>query len=85
MARLVFLGRLADAAGCPEAPLAVEDVMAWNALVARLETDFGSALASAVAEPRVRLALNGVVLADRAGLALRQGDELAFLPPVSGG
>jgi molybdopterin converting factor small subunit len=33
----------------------------------------------------VRLALNGVLVADGAGLVLAAGDELAFLPPVSGG
>jgi molybdopterin synthase sulfur carrier subunit len=43
------------------------------------------ALASALMGDRVRMALNGAVLGDAAGLVLAAGDELAFLPPVSGG
>jgi len=41
-------------------------------------------LAEALQGPRVRLALNGTV-AESAGLVVTDGDELAFLPPVSGG
>ncbi|MDE1916470.1 MAG: MoaD/ThiS family protein [Sphingomonadales bacterium] len=68
-ARLVFLGRLADLSG----PL----VVAPGPLAA-------VALPEGVLGPRVRLALNGV-LVDAVGLVLADGDELAFLPPVSGG
>ena len=34
---------------------------------------------------RAKLALNGEVIPYRPDLALAEGDELAFLPPVSGG
>lgn len=78
MARLVFLGRLEDIAGAPErevpgGPLA--DVLAG----------LDPALAVALRGDRVRLALNGTLVADRAAVTLGEGDELAFLPPVSGG
>jgi molybdopterin synthase sulfur carrier subunit len=77
-ARLVFLGRLEDLAGMPE--LAV--------IPGPLETVLGAldpALAVALLGERVRLALNGTLLAERGGIVLAAGDELAFLPPVSGG
>lgn len=72
-ARLVFLGRLADVAGAQRevAPGPLADVL----------TDLPAAARAA----NVRLALNGVLVADGAGLVLTAGDELAFLPPVSGG
>jgi molybdopterin synthase sulfur carrier subunit len=77
-ARLVFMGRLADVAGGPEM---LVEAGALADILARLPVG----LASALMGPKVRLALNGALLADPAGVALRGGDELAFLPPVSGG
>jgi molybdopterin synthase sulfur carrier subunit len=77
--KLVFLGRLEDAAGAGE--LEVSAVPSLAQVFARLEPE----LADALQGERVRLAVNGMLVADRAGLSLRDGDELAFLPPVSGG
>lgn len=77
MARLVFLGRLADLAGGAEREVAPGSL-------ARIMADMGPELAQALAGPRVRLALNGALVAGD-GLVLKAGDELAFLPPVSGG
>jgi molybdopterin synthase sulfur carrier subunit len=76
--KLVFLGRLEDVAGGPERDVcggALADVLA------ALDTD----LAAALTADRIRLAVNGTLVSDRAGLVLGEGDELAFLPPVSGG
>ena len=78
MAKLVFLGRLEDIAGgaereVPGGPLA--DVLA------ALDSD----LAAALDADRIRLAVNGTLVTDRKALVLGEGDELAFLPPVSGG
>jgi molybdopterin synthase sulfur carrier subunit len=78
MAKLVFMGRLADLAGCAE-----REVMAGP--LAALIADLPVGLAAALMGPKVRLALNGALVADPAGLVLDDGDELAFLPPVSGG
>ena len=78
MAKLVFLGKLADVAGGGElavAPGKLADVLA------RLPAP----LAVALLDERVRLALNGEVIAHPEGIVLGEGDELAFLPPVSGG
>jgi sulfur-carrier protein len=77
--KLVFLGRLEDAAG--EAEREVIHASRYDLLLAGLETD----LVAALADPRIKLALNGEIVTDRSALVLEDGDELAFLPPVSGG
>jgi len=77
-ARLVFLGRLEDVAGTPDLDVEPGPL---EALLARLDP----ALAVELLGERVRLALNGRLLNDPGGIVLTDGDELAFLPPVSGG
>ena len=79
MVTIVFLGKLADLAGAPSLQLAAP--LDWAGLKAALP----SALAEAVDDPRNRVALNGALLADRTALAAGEGDEIALLPPVSGG
>ena len=72
------MGRLEDAAGAPELPVEpgpVEQVLAT----------LDPALAVQLLGEKVRMALNGRLLTDVGGIVLAQGDELAFLPPVSGG
>jgi molybdopterin synthase sulfur carrier subunit len=77
--KLVFLGKLADLAGTPEG--AIEAPLDWPALVEALEGDLGEALAG----EKVKVAVNGKVLPDKSALAAKDGDEVALLPPVSGG
>ena len=77
--KLVFLGRLEDLAGGAER--LVESAASFDSLLASLEPQ----LADALGAERIKLALNGALISDRAALALKDGDELAFLPPVSGG
>lgn len=77
-ARLVFLGRLADLAGASELEVAPGPL---EAILANLDPE----LAVALLDERVRLALGGALIAARGGIVLDEGDELAFLPPVSGG
>ena len=59
----------------------VEFVASLDLLLSRLEPE----LASALSAERIKLALNGALIFDRSSLTLKDGDELAFLPPVSGG
>lgn len=78
MARLLFLGRLEDIAGAAEmdvsgGPLA--DVLAA----------LDPALAQELAGDRVKLALNGTLVPQGRAVTVGPDDELAFLPPVSGG
>ena len=76
---LVFLGRLEDVAG--ESTLAVPLAQSIDAVLEGLSPD----LAEALRGPRVKLAVNGILLQDTDAPVLKDGDEVAFLPPVSGG
>ena len=73
--KLVFLGKLADLAGAPEREVAAP--LDWPGLV--------MALGEALTGEKVKLAVNGTVLSDKTALFANSGDEVALLPPVSGG
>ncbi|MCP5397383.1 MAG: MoaD/ThiS family protein [Sphingomonadaceae bacterium] len=77
--RIVFLGKLADLAGGAERELPAP--LDWMALVEACDGDLGDAISG----DKVRIAVNGAVLADKATLSAGEGDEVALLPPVSGG
>ncbi|WP_347303369.1 MoaD/ThiS family protein [Croceibacterium sp. TMG7-5b_MA50] len=79
MITLVFLGKLAELAGTPTREVSAP--LDWPGLLGAL----GTALAAQAASDRVRLALNGALLADKTQLQAAAGDEVALLPPVSGG
>lgn len=79
MVTVVLLGKLADVGGAPVLTLA--GPLDWAGLKAALP----EALATALDDPRNRVALNGALLADKAALQAGAGDEIALLPPVSGG
>ena len=72
---VLFLGRLQDVAG------GAERTVEYRSDVATLIDSFGADLAEALRSEKVRVAVNGAFGAT----ALSDGDEVAFLPPVSGG
>lgn len=78
MVRLVFLGRLADVAGAAEQEVAPGQL---EAILANLP----AALAIALLDEKVRIARNGELLVNPGSVSVAAGDEIAFLPPVSGG
>ena len=79
MVTIVFLGKLADLAGAPSLQLSAP--LDWAGLKAALP----SALAEALDDPRIRVAINGALLPNKTKLQAGAGDEIALLPPVSGG
>ncbi len=79
--KLVFLGKLADLAGAPRTDVARPARLA-RATRHRFRPRWAM---RAGGESRVKLAVNGTVLANKAALAAQDGDEVALLPPVSGG
>lgn len=78
MAKLVFLGKLADLAGAGEQEVAPGPL-------AEVLGQLPPELAVSLLGERVRIALNGELIGHPESIVLSAGDEIAFLPPVSGG
>ena len=82
--KLVFLGRFRDIAGSHISDLALPcNVNTLSALIDWLAKT-QPALSEALAGARTQYAVNQVIVRDPAH-PLREGDEIAFLPPMSGG
>ncbi len=79
--KLLFLGKLADLAGGGEQAVDRIDTRDWAGLMACLAPE----LADALEADKVRVAVNGTLVSDKRALWIADGDEIAFLPPVSGG
>jgi molybdopterin synthase sulfur carrier subunit len=81
MTRVLMLGRLRDVAGWRERTLdeAPATLFALRDLLAREDPALGEALAG----KGVQAAVNKALV--RADTAIGPGDEIAFLPPMSGG
>jgi molybdopterin synthase sulfur carrier subunit len=78
MAKLLFLGRLEDIAGMAEMEVSEGPLV-------EVLADLDKTLAMALTGDRIRIAHNGVLVSECGSITLCQGDEVAFLPPVSGG
>ncbi|QUL39211.1 MoaD/ThiS family protein [Erythrobacter sp. JK5] len=76
---VVFLGPLRDLAG--EDSREVAAPLDWGALLEAV----GPEVAEQLQSERINVACAGRVLADKTALAAQDGDEVALLPPVSGG
>ena len=79
--RVVLLGRLRDTAGWRERAIAAAPatLSALRELLSREDAALGEALAG----KGVQAAVNKILTRD--DVALAAGDEIAFLPPMSGG
>jgi molybdopterin converting factor small subunit len=76
--RLLYFASLADRAGC-----AGEERASRAATPSQLYAEVASAHAFAFGPERLRVAVNGVFVGWEHALA--DGDEIVFIPPVSGG
>ena len=79
---MLFFGRLQDVAQTGERDIAISGSPSIADLIAQIGEQQPD-LAVALGDERIRFAVNGTIVA--ADHALAPGDELAFLPPVSGG
>lgn len=77
--RILFLGPLRDLAGQAERSVAAP--LDWPGLLDCV----GPTIAGQLRDERVHVACAGQVLPDKTALLATDGDEVALLPPVSGG
>jgi sulfur-carrier protein len=82
LARILFFGRLADVAGHSE--ITHEGVLPLSALIEDLGKH-NPDLAIALKDPSVRVAHNLSLIAMGSDPIIGADDELAFMPPLSGG
>ncbi len=87
MIRVLFFASLREAVGFPEIdlPLGTESGPGCDldVLLAELKNRLTSSAYAALIAENVRIAVNRELVAGT--VALRAGDEVAFLPPVTGG
>lgn len=84
MTRVLFFGRLRDVAGCGEREIALQspiELAGLRRLASGGDDDFEAVLAA----PYIRIAINAVLAPSGAALSVAPGDEVAFMPPFSGG
>ena len=81
--RILFFASLRDAVGTAEIALPVSDVLSLDSVLDRLREQFSSEAFAALTTENIRIALNQTLI--KAPVECRPGDELAFLPPVTGG
>lgn len=76
---ILFLGPLRDLAGRDS--MEVDAPLDWQGLLRLV----GQEIAGQLQLDRVNVACAGRVLSDKTSLQAQDGDEVALLPPVSGG
>jgi molybdopterin converting factor small subunit len=82
MAQLLFFGRLRELAGAGERAMELSHPASISAIIAMIETT-DPILAASLVEPDINYAKNGTIVSVETNIS--NDDELAFLPPVSGG
>lgn len=76
---ILFLGPLRDLAGAQTRE--VDAPLDWTGLLKAV----GAEVAEELQSERINVACAGKVLGDKSALDAKDGDEVALLPPVSGG
>lgn len=81
--RVLLFGRLRDLYGVPEIVLQAKAATAADLRAALAATH--PDLAATILAPSIRMAVNQRLIADEVATPVKIGDEVAFLPPLSGG
>ncbi len=74
--QLLFFGILTDITGCDRVIL--KDILNTDELISKIEIDFPG-----LKEMTYRIAVNKMII--NGNMLLKDGDEIALLPPFSGG
>ena len=80
--RVLFFGKLQDMAGTERLDIGAAHISSLTHLIDHLEKEH-PALRGTLSGESVRAAINGEMA--KPDHPVKQGDEIAFLPPVSGG
>ena len=80
---VLFFASLREVAGCPGVALELPEGGDFEALCLRLQEQLGGTAVSALRAGNVRIARNHAL--EEPPFGLQDGDEVAFLPPVTGG
>ena len=82
---ILFFGKLHDVAGVDRmaCPLTTDSFQLSELVAAIADSD--AVLGEALRDPSVRVAVNKEMLAVDQDVELKLGDEVAFMPPLSGG
>jgi molybdopterin converting factor subunit 1 len=78
-----FFASLREATGKDELRLAIDAPCSVEVLLDRLSQELPEAAMQALRAENVRLAVNQILLSGE--VPIQPGDEVAFLPPVTGG
>ena len=81
--RVLFFASLREAAGTDELNVSIARPVSLDDLLARLEERLSETAMSALTAENVRLAVNQTL--QKGPVVIQPGDEVAFLPPVTGG
>lgn len=83
---ILFFGKLQDIAGKPQLPAPATAIGHSVQTLLALISDERPELGAALSEDNIRVCINQELLAKGANDRLiSEGDEIAFLPPMSGG
>ena len=83
MIDVLFFASLREATGCERFKLAESGPLSLSELIERLVAELGSHAREALTAESVRVAVNQTLV--QGNVAVSAGDEVAFLPPVTGG
>ncbi|MGD8829972.1 MAG: molybdopterin converting factor subunit 1 [Pseudomonadales bacterium] len=81
--RVLFFASLRESAGTDEVVLSLDGMVSLDALLDRLADVLPGPAMDALSAENVRIAVNQTLVSGAVRIA--PGDEVAFLPPVTGG